>query len=64
MRCKRSNRSAPPSYAAIAARSYHPGGVDVALLDGSEHFIADDVDRPTWQSLSTRDLGEVVNVEL
>src|SRR5947208_2836612 len=26
---------APPTYAAVTARSYHPGGVNILLLDGS-----------------------------
>ena len=32
----------------FAARSRHPGGVDVAYADGSVHFIGDSIDRQTW----------------
>lgn len=61
---KEGNSGTQPSYAAITARSYHPGGVNAAMLDGSVHFIGDGIDRLTWQALSTRDFGEIVHVEL
>jgi prepilin-type processing-associated H-X9-DG protein len=35
-------------------RSNHPGGVNAALADGSVRFVADAIDLPTWQALSTR----------
>jgi prepilin-type N-terminal cleavage/methylation domain-containing protein/prepilin-type processing-associated H-X9-DG protein len=37
-----------------AARSVHPGGVNVLMADGSLQFFADEIDRATWQALSTR----------
>jgi prepilin-type N-terminal cleavage/methylation domain-containing protein/prepilin-type processing-associated H-X9-DG protein len=45
----------------LAARSAHSGGVNVVMLDGSTHFIANDVDSiqhgqntpGVWQALST-----------
>lgn len=43
-----------------ASRSYHPGGVNVMLLDGSARFIADTVERNTWHALLSRAGGEVV----
>jgi len=43
----------------LAARSAHPGGVNVALADGSVRFIADTIDMVTWQALGTRAGGEV-----
>jgi len=43
-----------------AARSRHPGGVNVLLGDGSVQFITDNVDLTTWRALSTRSGGEVV----
>jgi prepilin-type N-terminal cleavage/methylation domain-containing protein/prepilin-type processing-associated H-X9-DG protein len=42
-----------------AARSYHPGGVNVCFCDGSVHFISDTIDLTTWQSLGSRGGGEV-----
>ena len=52
----------PRTYAAVTARSYHVGGVNVALLDGSVRFVTDSIDRDLWQQLSTRDGHEVVKV--
>ena len=37
-----------------AARSQHPGGVQIVMCDGSTHFIADDIDPALWQALCTR----------
>jgi prepilin-type N-terminal cleavage/methylation domain-containing protein len=36
-----------------AARSLHPGGLFVALADGSVQFISDVINLPIWQSMST-----------
>jgi len=43
------------------ATSYHPGGVNVALCDGSVRFISDDIDRYVWEALGTRQGGETVD---
>jgi prepilin-type N-terminal cleavage/methylation domain-containing protein/prepilin-type processing-associated H-X9-DG protein len=45
----------------LAARSYHPGGVNVALADGSVRFIGDSVQLAVWKALGTRCGGEVVS---
>jgi prepilin-type N-terminal cleavage/methylation domain-containing protein len=45
--------------ALIAARSLHPGGVQVALGDGKVRFVTENVDLNTWRSLGTRSGGEV-----
>jgi prepilin-type processing-associated H-X9-DG protein len=42
-----------PTYAAITARSYHPGGVNVLLGDGSVRFVKDSIDGRTWRALGT-----------
>ncbi len=39
------------------ARSYHPGGVQVGLCDGSVRFVSDSVDRNTWRNLGNRQDG-------
>jgi prepilin-type processing-associated H-X9-DG protein len=44
----------------VAARSRHPGGVNVALCDGAVRFVKDTIDIDTWQRLSTMNQGEVV----
>jgi prepilin-type N-terminal cleavage/methylation domain-containing protein/prepilin-type processing-associated H-X9-DG protein len=41
-----------------AARSKHPGGVNVAMVDGSVTFVSDSVDLIVWRSAATRDVGE------
>ncbi|MBI2824026.1 MAG: hypothetical protein HYX69_04955 [Planctomycetia bacterium] len=38
----------------------HPGGVNVLVLDGSAHFVANGVDREVWHAIHTRDGGESV----
>jgi prepilin-type N-terminal cleavage/methylation domain-containing protein/prepilin-type processing-associated H-X9-DG protein len=45
----------------LAARSYHPGGVNVALADGSVRFIGDRIQLEVWKALGTRCGGEVVS---
>src|SRR5437868_1320138 len=37
-----------------AARSYHNGGVNAALADGSIRFFANTIDQFTWRALATR----------
>ncbi|MCA9235928.1 MAG: DUF1559 domain-containing protein [Planctomycetales bacterium] len=44
-----------------SARSVHSGGVNVAMLDGSTHFITDDVELLVWQAVGTPDGGEVIS---
>ena len=36
-----------------AARSHHPGGVNVAFADASLHFIQDSIDPKIWKALAT-----------
>jgi prepilin-type N-terminal cleavage/methylation domain-containing protein/prepilin-type processing-associated H-X9-DG protein len=43
-----------------AARSFHPGGVNVLLCDGSVRFVRDSIALATWRALATRDGGEVL----
>jgi len=46
-----------------AARSSHPGGVNVALADGAVRFVADAVDPAVWQAAATRAGGEPMGLE-
>jgi prepilin-type N-terminal cleavage/methylation domain-containing protein/prepilin-type processing-associated H-X9-DG protein len=37
----------------LTARSYHTGGVNVLLFDGSVRFVSQGIDRPTWQAIGS-----------
>jgi prepilin-type N-terminal cleavage/methylation domain-containing protein len=52
--------STQPTYAAVTARSYHPGIVNVVLMDGSVRPVSDTIQLDVWRSLSTRNGSEVV----
>jgi len=54
--CRVSGRGAM----SLAARSRHPGGVVIALCDGSVRFVTDAVNIGTWQALSTMNQGDAV----
>jgi prepilin-type processing-associated H-X9-DG protein len=45
----------------LAARSYHTGGVNVALGDGSVRFVRDSIPLATWRALGTIAGGEVID---
>jgi prepilin-type N-terminal cleavage/methylation domain-containing protein/prepilin-type processing-associated H-X9-DG protein len=44
-----------------AARSLHPGGVNVLFCDGHVSFVKNTVAPATWRAISTRDGGEAVS---
>lgn len=44
----------------IAARSRHPGGVNVALCDGSVRFVSETIEIEIWRGLGSRNGGEVL----
>jgi prepilin-type N-terminal cleavage/methylation domain-containing protein/prepilin-type processing-associated H-X9-DG protein len=46
-----------------AARSLHPGGVNVALADGSVRFFKNSINLNVWRAIGTRDGGEVVSAD-
>ena len=52
---------APGGHEYAAARSRHPGGVNVAFGDGHVDFFADAIDLAYWQAISTIDGEEVVD---
>lgn len=56
----REGRSARlPTYAVVTSRSYHAGGVNVLLMDGSVRYIASTIELDTWRALGSRSGGEV-----
>jgi prepilin-type N-terminal cleavage/methylation domain-containing protein/prepilin-type processing-associated H-X9-DG protein len=42
------------SRAIVAPRSYHPGGVNVLMSDGTVRNISDNVDQTIWRAIGTR----------
>ncbi len=52
-----------PTFAAITARSYHPGGVNVLLADGSVRFVKDGIAGTIWRSMGTISEGEVISAD-
>ncbi len=42
----------------LSSRSTHPGGVEVAMCDGSVQFITNSIDRPIWRNLGSSQDGQ------
>jgi prepilin-type processing-associated H-X9-DG protein len=56
--------AAPYQYTTVgykAARSNHPGGVNLLLADGSVRFVLNGIQPGTWSALSTRAGGESIS---
>jgi prepilin-type N-terminal cleavage/methylation domain-containing protein len=51
------------TYAAVTSRSYHLGGVNGLLMDGSVHFIANSIQLHVWRALGTRAGSEVASLD-
>lgn len=45
---------------ATYTRSRHPGGVNIAMADGSARFLSDSINRLTFQAMGSRRGGEIV----
>ena len=56
----RRERVGGPTFAAVTSRSYHPGGVNVGLGDGSVRFVRDTIPGVVWRALGSVTGGEVV----
>jgi prepilin-type processing-associated H-X9-DG protein len=52
-----------PTYAAVSARSYHPGGVNALFADGSVRFVKDTIEWTTWRALGSVNGGEVISAD-
>jgi len=46
--------SSKVTYAVVTSRSYHRGGVNVSMMDGSVRFVADGINSNLWKAMSTR----------
>ena len=55
----------PPGgwYDSITATSNHPGGVNVALCDGSVRFVKDSINMQMWWAVGTKAGGEVLSAD-
>ncbi len=51
------------TFAAATARSYHPGGVNAVLGDGSVRFVKSTIDGRVWRALGTVGGGEVISAD-
>jgi prepilin-type N-terminal cleavage/methylation domain-containing protein/prepilin-type processing-associated H-X9-DG protein len=49
------------SYRIVTARSYHPGGVNALLMDGSVRFVGSGILQATWRAVGTRAGNETVS---
>ena len=48
------------AYGMSTARSWHSGGVNVLMGDGSVRFVSEGISTETWRALGTRNGGELV----
>ena len=49
-----------PSLGVTTARSWHVGGVNTLMADGSVRFVSESIERRAWRALGTRDGGELI----
>jgi prepilin-type processing-associated H-X9-DG protein len=47
----------------IGANSFHPGGTNLLLMDGSVRFVKDGIGLAIWSALGTRAGGEVLSAD-
>lgn len=45
----------------VHSRSYHTGGAQMLMADGSVHFISENIAQGTFQAMGTRGNGEIVD---
>jgi prepilin-type processing-associated H-X9-DG protein len=49
-----------PTWGISTARSWHRGGVNALMADGSNRFVSERIERRVWRALGTRNEGEMV----
>jgi prepilin-type N-terminal cleavage/methylation domain-containing protein/prepilin-type processing-associated H-X9-DG protein len=59
--CEWSDAGGGENRTLVGASSYHPGGVNVAMLDGSVRFVKNSVSTTTWWGIATISCGEVID---
>ena len=47
----------------LAARSFHPGGVNAAMTDGSVRFVKNSINITPWRAVGTRAGGEIISAD-
>jgi prepilin-type processing-associated H-X9-DG protein len=47
----------------VNASSFHPGGVNCCMADGSVKFIKNTINTATWWALGTKANGEVISAD-
>ncbi|HEV3163562.1 MAG TPA: DUF1559 domain-containing protein [Isosphaeraceae bacterium] len=52
-----------PTFGALTARSYHPGGVDALFADGGVRFVKSSINGVTWRALGTVRGAEVISAD-
>jgi prepilin-type processing-associated H-X9-DG protein len=56
-------RSAPNETQFVNAASFHPGGANFGMADGSVRFLKDSINQQVYWALGTRNYGEVVSAD-
>ena len=51
------------TYVVVTSRSYHSGGANVMMLDGSCRFVSESIAQSVWRALGTRAGGEVTEAD-
>ena len=51
------------TYVVFPSRSYHPGGVNTLMMDGSVRFMKSSINQKVWQALGTRAGAEVISAD-
>jgi prepilin-type processing-associated H-X9-DG protein len=47
----------------VTSRSFHPGGVNAAMLDGTVRFVKSSVEQSVWRAMGTQSGEEIVSAE-
>jgi prepilin-type N-terminal cleavage/methylation domain-containing protein/prepilin-type processing-associated H-X9-DG protein len=61
--CELQGTAGNPYYTLVGASSNHSGGVNVAFMDGSVHFVKNSVSQQTWWALATMAGSEVISAD-